>query len=76
MLESGDNRREPVSTSGGKEMARGTSREDTLAVFQDERSEVEEVARDKPGGAEKARPGTTNERRPSSFSLKNLTLFQ
>jgi hypothetical protein len=33
MLESGDNRREPVPTSGGKEMARGTSREDTLAVF-------------------------------------------
>lgn len=29
----GDNRCCPVSTSGGKEMARGTSREDTLAVL-------------------------------------------
>ena len=34
MLEPGANRCEPVSTSGGKEMARGINREDTLAVLQ------------------------------------------
>lgn len=33
MLESGVNRRDAASTSGGKEIARGTSREDTLAVL-------------------------------------------
>jgi hypothetical protein len=33
MLLSGANRCGPVSTSGGKEMARGINRDDTLAVF-------------------------------------------
>lgn len=32
-LESGDDRPVPASTSGGKEMVRGMSREDSLAVF-------------------------------------------
>lgn len=32
-LESGDDRPVPPSTSGGKEMVRGISREDSLAVF-------------------------------------------
>lgn len=35
MLESGDNRRGPVSTSGGKEIVRGMTREDTLAVLEE-----------------------------------------
>lgn len=33
MLLSGANRCGPVSTSGGKEMARGINKDDTLAVF-------------------------------------------
>lgn len=37
VLESGANRRWPVSISGGKEMARGISKEDTLAVMVDRR---------------------------------------
>lgn len=37
VLESVANRRGPVSTSGGKEMARGMSKEDTLAVLKGER---------------------------------------
>lgn len=76
MFESGDNRREPVSTSGGKEMARGTSREDTLAVFcLNVRTEVEEVAylreaQKKQGQEPPINAGLL------FFSLKSLNLFQ
>lgn len=42
MLESGANRRWPVSISGGKEMARGISKEDTLAVMVREGYEMTE----------------------------------
>lgn len=47
MVVSGVNRRDAASTSGGKEMARGTIREDTLAVLIGDRAKKEEESSDR-----------------------------
>lgn len=47
ILVSGVNRRDAASTSGGKEMARGTIREDTLAVLIEDRAKREEKSSDR-----------------------------